>query len=90
MNNALLKKMSKIKKKILVLNFERNQRIKRLIDEGIICSADEIPENAIPVSTDTLHFRRHSYSLGKRPPYYENIEFSCEKCGIESVFTAQE
>ncbi len=65
-------------------------RIQRLVDAGIIKSADEIPADAIPAGIEYIQRARSSYSLYQRPPYYQDIQFRCEDCGTESVWTADD
>lgn len=73
-----------------VRSFERDARIQRLVDAGIIKSADEIPARAIPAGIEYIQHLRSSYSLYRRPPYYQDIQFRCEDCGTESVWTADD
>jgi putative zinc ribbon protein len=77
------------KKKSKVRLFERDIRIKELLHAGIIDDAAEIPRDAVPVSLDIARFWRLSYSL-QRPPYYQDIRFTCADCDTDSVWTAQE
>src|SRR4051812_3079183 len=81
---------SKHKKKSHVRSFERGARVERLLEAGIIKSADEIPDDAIPASVDYIKWTRSSYSLFHRPPYYRDVEFRCEDCGRQSVWTADD
>ena len=81
---------TKPKKKSHIRTFERDARIQHLLEAGIIKSAKEIPDGAIPASLDFFQSTRSSYSLCGRPPYYRDIEFCCEDCGKECVWTADD
>lgn len=81
---------SKPKKRSKVRSFEREARIQRLIEAGIIQSADEIPADAIPASIEYITRTRSSYRLHNRKPYYRDIEYRCEGCGKEGCWTADE
>lgn len=81
---------SKRKKTSRVRSFEREVRIQRLVEAGIIKSADEIPDDAIPAGVEYIQRTRSSCSLHRRPPYYRDIEFRCEDCGRHNVWTADD
>jgi hypothetical protein len=81
---------SKLKKKSSTRTFERAARLKRLLDAGVIQSADEIPDDAIPVSLDFMGSTQGSYRLHGRPPYYQDIKFRCEDCGQDVVWAADD
>jgi ribosomal protein L40E len=64
----------------------RSGRIAKLIAEGWIQEAIEIPQTAIPVDP-------HKLNLGgswHRPTYYEDLEFVCRDCGIEQTWKAED
>ena len=81
---------SKQKKKSHVRSFERDMRVQRLVEAGIIKSAEEVPDDAIPAGVDYIQRSRSSYSLFHRPPYYQDIRFRCADCGSESIWTADD
>jgi hypothetical protein len=96
---------SKQKKKSHVRSFERDARVQRLVEAGIIKSADEIPADAIPADAipadaipadaipagvEYIQRTRSSYGLHSRPPYYRDIEFCCEDCGKQSFWSADD
>lgn len=65
------------------LNF-RERRIKKLIDQGWIQSASEIPLEVIPVDPDAVNIG-HSR---ERPLFYRDISFQCRDCGVQEVWSA--
>ena len=71
---------SKQKKRSCVRSFERDIRIQRLVEAGIIKAADEIPADAVPASVEYAH----------RTPYYRDTGFRCEDCGSEALWTADD
>jgi hypothetical protein len=81
---------SKQKRKSHIRSFERDARVQRLVEAGIIKSADEIPDDAIPAGVEYIQRTRSSYSLHHRPPYYRDIEFRCQNCGRQNVWTADD
>ncbi len=63
---------------------ERNRRIQRLLEKGLISNAGEIPDNAVPVDPD-----RSTKALGwSLELYYQDIEFSCADCGKSDCWSA--
>lgn len=81
---------SKQKKKSQVRSFERDARIERLREAGIIRSPDEIPGDAIPAGLEYIQRTRSSLSLDQRPPYYRDLEFRCADCGRHRVWLADD
>ena len=65
--------------------WDRSGRIRKLIDRGLMSTAEEIPTRAIPVDPDC------STKAGTWSPevYYEDIDFQCAACGRTERWTAQ-
>lgn len=63
---------------------ERQRRIRRLIELGLIKDASEIPDEAIPIDPDL------TMPTNLRCPAvcYLNIEFTCADCGKSDCWTA--
>ena len=64
----------------------RAERIAKLVAEGWIEDASEIPVTAIPVDP-------HRLNLGgsyHRPTFYEDLEFTCRDCGADQVWRAED
>jgi hypothetical protein len=60
--------------------FEREGRIQRLLDAGIIKSPEDIPADAIPAQLEYVTCCRASLSLQNRPPYFADQRFCCTDC----------
>lgn len=71
---------SKQSRKSEVRMFEREGRIQRLLDAGIIKSPEDIPADAIPAQLEYVTFCRASLSLQNRPPYFTDQRFCCTDC----------
>ena len=78
------------RKRSRIRSFEREQRIRTLLDAGLIGSANDIPPGAIPASPEFVRDCRTSLSMAKRAPYYQDIEFTCSDCNAPDVWTAME
>jgi hypothetical protein len=64
----------------------RSQRIGKLIEQGWIRDAAEIPDEAIPVDPDLVNFGG-SY---QRPIFYSDRTFTCEDCDTYCVWKAED
>lgn len=73
-----------------VRSFEREDRIRALIDARIIASADEIPADAIPARAEFIQRCRGSMSCYSRHPYFQAAEFVCTDCGERSTWSAED
>jgi hypothetical protein len=83
--DVLLKMKRSHKRRLNLLTKERNRRIQRLLEKGLISNACEIPDNAVPVDPD-----RSTKSLGWSPElFYQDIEFSCTDCGKSECWAAE-
>ena len=78
------------KKKSTIRGFERDLRIRELVGAHVIKTPDEVPSDAIPASVEVIARWRSSYSTFHRDPFYRDILFTCEDCGRESVWSAQD
>jgi len=65
---------------------ERANRIAKLIAEGWISDAIEIPSTAIPVDPHRINIGGSYF----RPTYFEDIEFVCRDCSIHQVWKAED
>lgn len=73
-----------------IRRFERDTRVRELLDAGIIQTAADIPPDAIPATVAVVAKWRSRQSLVARPPYYRDIEFACQDCGKAAVWRAQD
>jgi hypothetical protein len=64
----------------------RADRIAKLIAEGWITEANEIPTTAIPVDPHRINIGGSYF----RPTYFENLAFFCQDCGIEQIWKAED
>jgi hypothetical protein len=74
-----------IKLKLQLLNEQRAGRIRKLIECGLINSADEVPEHAIPIDLDSST----QAELILPPAYYEDTEYDCVECGRHETWRAE-
>ena len=81
---------AKLRKRAKIRSFERDLRVKRLIEAGIISNRDEIPADAIPAGVEFVRANRTSLSRYNRKPYYRDLPFTCTDCGAKAVWTADE
>ena len=63
---------------------ERADRITKLIAEGWIEAATEIPQSPIPVDPHRLNVGGSYF----RPTYFEDVDFVCQDCGIDQTWKA--
>ncbi len=73
------------KQRMRHLKGDRERRIRLLIGKGLIESADEIPEDAIPIDSDCS-------TLGNTwspAIFYQDIKFRCSDCRGSEVWTAE-
>ncbi len=73
------------KPRLHLLNQQRRSRIQRLIQRGLIRSADEVPEFAIPIDVE----RSGKAELSVPEPFYEDIEYRCIECRKPEVWRAE-
>ncbi len=64
----------------------RSDRISKLIAEGWIVEATEIPFTAIPVDPHRLNLGGSYFRL----TYYEDLEFTCQDCGKSQIWKAED
>lgn len=64
----------------------RADRISKLIAEGWIKDATEIPGTAIPVDPHRLNLGGSYF----RPTYFEDLSFACQECGKPQVWKAED
>jgi hypothetical protein len=77
-------------KRSTVRSFERASRIQTLIEAGIIRSAEEIPDDAIPARLEFVERCRNSLRAKNRPPYFRATHFTCADCKRQFTWTAEE
>ena len=77
-------------KRSTVRSFERASRVQALLEAGIICTADEIPADAIPARPEFVERCRSSLRAENRPPYYRTRTFTCTGCKEQFTWTADE
>ncbi len=66
------------------LNQQREARIAKLLEAGMIKSAKEIPEDALPAALE-LQNPKGAYLP---PLFYRDIDFNCEDCGRNEMWSA--
>ena len=64
----------------------RSERIAKLMARGWITDANDIPASALPVDPDRINLGG-SY---ERPAYFEDKAFTCQDCGIQQVWKAED
>lgn len=65
---------------------ERADRIAKLIAEGWISEATEIPPAAIPVDPHRINVGGSYF----RPTYFEDMAFMCQDCGSHQIWKAED
>lgn len=65
---------------------ERADRIAKLIAEGWIADAAEIPATAIPVDPHRINTGGSYF----RPAYFVDLSFACRDCGVHQVWKAED
>jgi hypothetical protein len=73
-----------IKRRLKLLDEQRESRIRKLIERGLIESPEDIPEDAIPVDPD----RSSQSELYLPPVFYTDHEFECRDCGSKETWHA--
>lgn len=73
------------KPRLHLLNQQRRSRIHKLIERGLIKSADEVPEFAIPIDVE----RSRKIERLVPEPFYEDIEYRCVDCRKHEVWRAE-
>ena len=65
---------------------QRADRISKLIAEGWITDASDIPASAIPVDPHRINIGGSYF----RPTYFDDVTFVCQDCGIDQVWKAED
>jgi len=78
------------KKKSTIRGFERDLRIRELVGAQVIEGPGDVPSDAIPASLEVIARWRSGLSTFGRAPFYQDIKFTCEDCGKQCVWTAQD
>ena len=70
----------------------RASRITRLIEEGYIKSASDIPEDAVPamIANQKNQLLCTPHVEGDFKTYYRDKPFTCKKCGTDQIWKAED